>query len=606
MNAFNIDRMLRFAVWLICVVWLDLVVLCGGMFAKNEQQWERVSHDAPERRFRANIQELVADNSISARRAVSLLEDAAYANAEGVSSFLSKSRRETIKKCRKARKWQASSRKNACRDLLQRMRHKHSWPRVYALSLPVYDPKTQQVQLQKCAMWLPHELLWHLADQNDLEAVIDEAAIEPGRKAKLDELKAVWGCNQALACGLWIDGCPCNWDRSSSLEVMTLNILNVNAQNKALRLPLFVMPKKYIAKQETFQAALSVVAWSFQQAAAGVWPAARHDGTAWNKCDRFRAKKSGAPLGVNAFLLELRGDWLMYKEVFGFPAWNEKAGCCIRCSVTPDTMRSFGTNAPWLQPDQRLDHWSFLARQLRLGKPIPPVFACPGFDMSAVSIDWLHCADLGVAPDWLGNFLFALQSRYPGASMDARLSNVFLALRAYYAANRIENRLDNLTMKMLRKKGGSCPKLRCSAAEARSLIGFARVEAETHFNTGTLLDNTILNAAIELHNCYGCLSNFDTLLIKSSATKFALLYSSLEQYAAREGLHAWKIKPKMHMWLELCYSGVNPREQWVYRDEDFGGFAARMFRRKGGKWSSWAAGNVFFARFASKQTLRFR
>ena len=34
------------------------------------------------------------------------------------------------------------------------------------------------------------------------------------------------------------------------------------------------------------------------------------------------------------------------------------------------------------------------------------------------------------------------------------------------------------------------------------------------------------------------------------------------------------LKPKLHLWLELCASGASPSLFWTYRDEDFRGTCA--------------------------------
>jgi len=48
----------------------------------------------------------------------------------------------------------------------------------------------------------------------------------------------------------------------------------------------------------------------------------------------------------------------------------------------------------------------------------------------------------------------------------------------------------------------------------------------------------------------------------------------------------WKVKPKMHQFLEMCSDGQKPSMSWTYRDEDYGGSVAKMARRRGGKKTS--------------------
>ena len=173
----------------------------------------------------------------------------------------------------------------------------------------------------------------------------------------------------------------------------------------------------------------------------------------------MEGKKAGQPIGMSAFLCEVRGDWLMFKEVFYFPGWNSTHGSCFLCNVTPATMRCFGENAFWKLPCDRLTHWQFLERQMLLGRPISPIYASPGFHTGLVAIDWLHCCDLGVLADFLGNLFVTLLKYYFGNNTKETVANLFLAIRAYYEANNVSSRLCNLTFAMLRKTSSSSPKL---------------------------------------------------------------------------------------------------------------------------------------------------
>ena len=65
----------------------------------------------------------------------------------------------------------------------------------------------------------------------------------------------------------------------------------------------------------------------------------------------------------------------------------------------------------------------------------------------------------------------------------------------------------------------------------------------------------------------------------------------------------FRVKPKMHLFLELCISGSKPSLSWTYRDEDFGGTAAQLSRRRGGLLSAKATSHNFLLRFRLKQPL---
>ena len=210
--------------WLFfCFGWIHKAT---AMWGKKNHEWQRLNHDAPEQRFRANLSELFLDNTISGQRAMSLLEDAAYAGADGVESLLSKVKVRTLRRDRRKRKAKKSRYKNSKRDLLMRFVPKNHWPPTYIVQLPVFVTKTQQTQVKSCHIWLPHELVHFLAEHNEMQEFICNESMDAQAASRLMRLQTQWGTGAALACGLWIDGCPCNWDRTSSLEVMTLNFVN--------------------------------------------------------------------------------------------------------------------------------------------------------------------------------------------------------------------------------------------------------------------------------------------------------------------------------------------------------------------------------------------
>ena len=65
--------------------------------------------------------------------------------------------------------------------------------------------------------------------------------------------------------------------------------------------------------------------------------------------------------------------------------------------------------------------------------------------------------------------------------------------------------------------------------------------------------------------------------------RFALQYVSVRNAHADVDPTAWRVKPKLHMFLELCSEGSHPAKFWNYRDEDWGGSVARMARGRGGE-----------------------
>ena len=352
---------------------------------------------------------------------------------------------------------------------------------------------------------------------------------------------------------------------------------------KKLRIPLTIIEKRYVAAEVTMNDILDVFAWSMVWLAEGRHPHRRHDNTEFLlQEDNARKKKAGTALGCSGFLCELRGDWALLKNTLHLAGWND-ADCCFRCNIKKTNIQQFNSDSPWRKPENRRDHWSNLTQMLQEGYQPSAIFKCPGFRTELIAIDWLHCCDLGVAADFLGNLLTVVVKQQPGSNISERIKSLFVKLQAWYAANNVTDRLQVLTEGMLRKKASYSPKLRAYAAEVRALVPFAEYISE-ELDNADIVHNTIKQAAKHLNNCYLNLSanDFSSINLKNEAIKFCNLYGALQEYAQRSGLVAWKVKPKFHLFLEMTMEGHNPSLNWTYRDEDFGGSVAAASRSKGG------------------------
>lgn len=144
--------------------------------------------------------------------------------------------------------------------------------------------------------------------------------------------------------------------------------------------------------------------------------------------------------------------------------------------------------------------------------------------------------------------------------------------------------LDNLTLSMIKAKSKP-PKLRARAGEARGLIKFAAQLADSKLSDNDVFESTVKCCARHLQACYDCLSraNFSHDIMAKNCKAFCTLYVALSDQALNK--KCWRVKPKMHMFQELCeMSGDQiPSLNWCYRDEDFGGGMAAVSRRRGGK-----------------------
>ena len=148
---------------------------------------------------------------------------------------------------------------------------------------------------------------------------------------------------------------------------------------------------------------------------------------------------------------------------------------------------------------------------------------CAYLELFWAALEQRH-RDLGVAQDCLGNFIYFLLDRFPGASKDKRLSSVFRSMQSFYRRSSVDNRLDTLSMGMLRKTDKktnkvSAPKLRASAGETRSLIPWSLEIAEALLDKSNTFENTIFQATLRLNACYSLLSRLEPTRISYGRTK---------------------------------------------------------------------------------------
>ena len=224
---------------------------------------------------------------------------------------------------------------------------------------------------------------------------------------------------------------------------------------------------------------------------------------------------------------------------------------------------------------------------LEANKLLSPIFRIPWFHIGIFRIDWLHAADQGVAADWIGNvFNYLVKHFYTGKNKNIRLQKLSKDVKLYYEREEIHksDRFDNLVFGLFLKKG-SPPKLRCSAAKCRKLVKFV-YEVTQLLPEKDALSSQIKWGSYHLWRCYDSLSSTtepSARVLEEHSTKFALCFVSLNK-ATEDPL--WRVKPKIHMFLELCRDGSSPSTNWCYRDEDFGGTVGQYSRRRGGLLSA--------------------
>ena len=263
-------------------------------------------------------------------------------------------------------------------------------------------------------------------------------------------------------------------------------------------------------------------------------------------------------------------------------------------------VKDVSLTAPWIAA--RLGHWDVVRRIMELGRPVSPILQAPWCNSRIFRIDWLHAVDQGIAADWMGSLFTLALTKMPGRSKEAKVTVLWGKAQEYYGRRRIEDRLQNLTPKMIKQEHKS-PKLRCSAACCRALIGFGKELVDELF----VADPSPVEEAarVGMHNldmCYRCLSNaviFSHELLRDSSFRFAQQFCALDTMDR----NLWRVKPKLHLFLELSIETGRPTTCWTYRDEDWGGSVAKMSRRRGGLLSTAAYSSNLLDRFRMQQPM---
>jgi hypothetical protein len=234
------------------------------------------------------------------------------------------------------------------------------------------------------------------------------------------------------------------------------------------------------------------------------------------------------------------------------------------------------SDAAWRQT--RFSLADFLERQVRKGCLINPIFAVFGMCLKIFRIDWLHAVDLGVAADFLGNLLWLIAEKMLAPNQDARVQLLWEEINTFYRNYGIQDRIKKFTKNTIRPDAHTPPKLHCSAAQCRALVHFGTLAARRFLSDSVPAEYAAKTAAYHLNVCYSTLKNPNSDALSSSSQAFVLQYAAL--MAISDGI-AWRIKPKAHMFLELCAEGSQPQLTWTYRDEDYGGSIAKTCKMRG-------------------------
>ena len=348
--------------------------------------------------------------------------------------------------------------------------------------------------------------------------------------------------------------------------------------------------------QHTFQVIWDVLAWALQACLLRRYPKRRHDGVPFSKSpypnDRKRAQKANQKLQFGVGVVQKRGDWQWLASMLNLANWaSRKTNFCFRCACDVVGMQSFGLHTEWRHTV--LSHTTWLTEYLaaRVSGKEMPLLQLPGFLITYVAIDWMHCADLGITQYLIGNVMYLLFLKLgglvsaPGPTLQKMHTMVWMASKALRLK---QPPCETLTMPMIKGSGAS-PRMKLKAAETRRMLPVVHYMISTYMPPESSKEELVLQCTSLLLNAYQEMDpkSFDA---DSSPRRLAeygrrhlLLYGHLSQDALQTrdqyGLY-WRIYPKHHLFChlldEVFETSSNPLESWNYKDESEIGDAAKL------------------------------
>ena len=293
----------------------------------------------------------------------------------------------------------------------------------------------------------------------------------------------------------------------------------------------------------------------------------RHDGSPW-------AKAAGGQELLRGVLTTLRGDWDFYHNCMKLPGWRNLQ-ICWWCSLHLDDLADPASGMPIASPD--------FFKSAR-GTGVASILGAPAASTSTISVDWMHCVELGVGQDMVANVFWELLHKdgpvIQGANFAARLERLNASLRAYNARAKPKNPISVLTKKMLKQTGQS-PKLKSKAAECRGSQGFALELAMEMARLDPSEHNILVLQCVDaLVACSAVVTALPFNLAEFQRLGHHFLDSCHQLHAWGEEDNVWRIKPKHHMFKHMLVTVApaqgSPALYWNWTDESLGGKFAKM------------------------------
>jgi len=274
---------------------------------------------APEVDFQNDVEDMFAENVISGARTAQLLDKAKRAGVKLCTRFIKKLPGKT-------KKWA----KNAARDVTRRLRKNDHWPDPYWFEARVWDRVKDEEVTKKICILLPSELLECLWKYGLKDVLLSQDNYDKLTRDHHRWMQQQLNVEELFGFGLHGDGVPCNYDRTESVMLTSLNLPGLTGRNGRLRIPLIILPDHCIS-DNTFDDVYEVLAWDMRSLLSGVRHDCRHDKTPWDPVKDKKRSKMHGQRDFRSCLVQVRSDWDWLTKCYHFPGHGSKHEFCWMC-----------------------------------------------------------------------------------------------------------------------------------------------------------------------------------------------------------------------------------------------------------------------------------
>ena len=95
----------------------------------------------------------------------------------------------------------------------------------------------------------------------------------------------------------------------------------------------------------SFHPVFTMLSWSLQASAEGLWPSQRHDGSPWRPSDDWRKDRESERMPRRGAIVFIKGDWSGYASTIALPNWQHSVRPCFECVASgPDMYVAHGNS----------------------------------------------------------------------------------------------------------------------------------------------------------------------------------------------------------------------------------------------------------------------